>query len=105
MELVVGVLGAGIGSGLMTIILAILNRKWAKSDKRDEKLDNVVAAQKLIMLDRVRYLGKTYIAAGCISLEDKETLLEMYKAYKALGGNGHLDTVVEEVEHLSVVSK
>lgn len=105
MELVIGVLGAGIGSGVMAIIHAYLNRKWTKADKQDDRLDNIVEAQKLIMLDRVRYLGKTYIAANGISLEDKETLHEMHKAYKALGGNGHLDTVMEEVDHLPLVSK
>ena len=101
-EILVGILGAGIGAGSMSILQAWLTRKWAKSDKDDSKLDAVVTAQKLIMLDRVRYLGKTYIKDAEICLEDKETLEEMHKAYKALGGNGHLDTVMEEVEKLPV---
>lgn len=104
-ELVVGVLGAGIGAGIMGIIQAWLVRKWAKEDKHDSKLDAVVTAQKLIMMDRVRYLGKKYISEQEISLEDKETLTEMHKAYKALGGNGHLDTVMEEVERLPLATE
>ena len=31
-----------------------------------------------------------------------KNLIEMYKAYKALGGNGHLDPVMEEVERLPI---
>lgn len=101
-EIIVGVLGAGIGAGAMSILQAWLARKWAKDDKDDSKLDAVVTAQKLIMLDRVRFLGKKYISEKEISLEDKETLKDMHKAYKALGGNGHLDTVMEEVERLPI---
>ena len=43
-------------------------------------------AQKVLMIDRVRYLGSSYIHDGEIALEDKENLAEMYQAYKALGG-------------------
>ena len=101
-QLIIGILGAGVGAGIMSIIQACLNRKWAKEDKQDGRLDAVVTAQKLIMLDRVRYLGKKYIAEQEISMEDKETLIDMHKAYKALGGNGHLDTVMEEVHRLPI---
>ena len=54
------------------------------------------------MIDRVRCLGKGYIKDGEISLSDKEDLVSMYNAYKALGGNGHLNTVMREVESLPV---
>lgn len=101
MEMLLALLGA-LG-GCSAIIVACLNRKWAKEDKRDDKLTAVVSSQKLIMQDRVRWLGKRYIAEHGISLEDKEALQEMHKAYKALGGNGHLDTVMEEVERLPIV--
>lgn len=102
MEILIGVLGAGIGSGIMAIVLACLNRKWAKADKHDEKLDAVVAGLKVLTIDRVRYLGKGYISDKGITLDDKENLEEMYRAYKALGGNGHLETVMGEVERLPV---
>jgi hypothetical protein len=48
-------------------------------------------------------LGKQYISDGEIHLEDKENLVEMYKAYKKLGGNGHLETVMSEINHLKVI--
>lgn len=105
MEFVIGILGAGVGSGLMTIILACLNRHWAKKDKRDDRVDALVSAQKVMMIDRVKHLGKNYIKVGEISLDEKETLEEMYDAYKALGGNGHLDATMHEVERLKVVGE
>ena len=47
----------------------------------------------------------SYIQEGEISLEDKESLTEMYQAYKSLGGNGHLSTIMAEVERLHIVER
>lgn len=88
-------------SGLTAIILACLQRRWAKADRQDV----IVDALKVLMIDRVRYLGKCYITDDGITLEDKEVLEDMHKAYKALGGNGHLDTVMAEVHRLRVVDR
>ena len=98
-ELIGVVVAACMGSsGLTAIVLAILQRRWSKSDKQDA----VVAGLKVLTVDRVRYLGRSYINAHSISLDDKENLQDMYRAYKALGGNGHLETVMDEVERLPV---
>ena len=105
MDVLVGVMGAGVGSGLMAIILAVINRKWAKEDKKDDRIDALVYAQKVLMRDRVKWLGNQYIHNKGITLSDKDTLAEMHKAYKALGGNGHLDVVMREVDKLPVVDE
>ncbi len=89
-------------SGVASVVLACLNRRWAKKDSKNGKLDAVVEGVKVLTIDRVRYLGKCYIIDQQISLEDKENLDEMYRAYKALGGNGHLDTIMAEVGRLKV---
>lgn len=99
LSIILGFLGGG---GVASIVVACLNRKWAKNDKRGSELTAVVNGLKIIMLDRVRWLGKQHLREGHISLEDKETLIEMHKAYKSLGGNGHLDPVMEEVERLRI---
>lgn len=95
MEVVIACLGS---SGLTAIVLAVLQRRWACQDKQNA----IVAALKVLTVDRVRYLGRCYIKDQSISLEDKENLEDMYRAYKALGGNGHLETVMDEVERLPV---
>ena len=100
MGFIIGILGAGIGSGIMAIVLAMLQRRWANSDKSDA----IVAGLKVLTVDSVRYLGKCYIEQKEITLDDKENLQEMYRAYKALGGNGHLETVMNEVNGLPVVT-
>lgn len=95
LEIALACLGS---SGLTAIVLAVLQRRWAKQDKQDALVDGL----KVLTVDRVRYLGRSYIKAKGISLEDKENLEDMYRAYKALGGNGHLETVMDEVERLPV---
>lgn len=103
-EIVLAIVAGLFGStGISTIVMSALKRHWDKKDKGDARIDALVNAQKVTMIDRVRWLGSHYIDDGEISLEDKENLKEMYEAYKALGGNGHLDTVMKEVEKLHVV--
>lgn len=94
-EVVIACLGS---SGLTAIILAVLQRKWAYQDKQSA----IVAALKVLTVDRVRYLGRCYIKDQSISLEDKENLEDMYRTYKVLGGYGHLETAMDEVERLPV---
>ena len=102
-NLIVTIVVAVLGStGLSTIIVACLNRRWAKKDREDSRIDALVDAQKVLMVDRVRWLGSKYIADKQISLEDKENLQAMYDSYKALGGNGHLTTVMHEIDRLPV---
>ena len=101
--IIIALIAALTGSGISSIVIVLLQRKWAKQDKHDERVDALVDATKIQMVDRVRCLGRSYIESGEIHLEDKETLREMYTAYKRLGGNGHLDTVMSEVDHLKVV--
>lgn len=110
MTLLVAVIGS---SGVASVVVALLNRKWAKEDsgtvtKADlesinRKLDNLTENQKLTCVDRIRFMAKQHIAKGSIDIEDKETIMNLFQSYKKLGGNGHLDIIMKEVEKLSVV--
>ena len=101
MDYIIYLLGIVFGSsGLSAIIVAILNHRWAAKKGTSTKLDALLEAQKVLMIDRVRYLGECYIIRGHITLDEKENLVEMYQAYKNLGGNGHLKTVMEEIDRL-----
>ena len=101
--MIITVASAVIGStGVSSIVVVCLQRHWQKKDRDDSRLDALVTAQQVLMIDRVRYLGRHYIEAGRIGLSDKENLTAMYNAYKALGGNGNLETVMNEVNRLEV---
>jgi len=89
-------------SGVASIVVACLQRHWSRKDREDGRIDALVAAQQVLMVDRVRHLGKGYIQDGYIELSDKENITAMYSAYKALGGNGNLETVMREIDKLEV---
>ena len=99
LTIVLAVLGS---SGVSTVVVALLQRHWQKKDREDTRIDALVSAQQTLMIDRVRHLGQKYIEAGRIALPEKENIHAMYKAYKALGGNGHLETVMSEIDRLDV---
>ena len=103
MEILIAVISGGIGSGLITLLSTYLQHKWSKKDKTDKRIDALVDAQKVTMIDRVKHISKHYIEAGEISLDDKDNLIEMYNAYKGLGGNGHLDSTMHEIDKLKVI--
>lgn len=106
-EIILSIVAALLGStGLSTVVVACLNRHWSKKDKQnqgDPRIDALVEAQIVSMLDRIRYLGEKYITAGEIRLADKLNLKAMYKAFKRLGGNGDADPIMEEVDRLHVI--
>lgn len=99
LTIVIAVVGS---SGVASVVVACLQRHWSKKDREDGRIDALVAAQKVLMIDRVRYLGRAYIRDGHIELADKENIIAMYNAYKELGGNGDLTTVMDEVNRLEV---
>jgi len=99
LTLILAVVGS---SGVASIVVACLQRHWSKKDKGDARIDALVEAQQVMMVDRVRYLGREYIKDGFITITDKENLTAMYNAYKTLGGNGHLETIMSEVDRLEV---
>ena len=73
--------------------------------KRMENLEKQMAAQsealKLILLDRILYLGQGYIDKGQISYDDRRRFHAMHDCYHTgLGGNGDADLIVAGVDEL-----
>ncbi len=60
-------------------------------------------AIKLILLDRILWLGKSYIDKGEISFDDRKRFHAMHNSYhNGLGGNGDADLIVQAVDELSL---
>jgi len=58
-------------------------------------------ALKLVLLDRILYLGRSYIAKGEISYDERRRFHLMHKCYHTgLGGNGDADPIVSDVDEL-----
>lgn len=103
MDIVVGILGAGIGAGIMQIVNTVVNHNLQKDDTEDERISAIMGALKVMMIDRIHFLVTSYIARGSVTLDEKETIQKMYQAFKAVGGNGDCTVPMEELVKLPVI--
>ena len=70
-------------------------------EKIEKQLNAVAEAQKVVLLDRILYLGQSYIDKGVISYDDRKRFHDMHKSYHdGLGGNGDADLIVKGVDEL-----
>lgn len=98
-----GGMAAAIVSGIIQIVMWKLQRKAELEDKSKKNDDYVKTALKILMQDRIKYLGKRYIINGSIDAEDLRDLMEMHKCYHDdLDGNGFLDNVMAQVKKLPI---
>lgn len=113
--------GAALVAGLFALIQWKLNRKAQKEDTavnmkvaecaaRGEELKDLTrmvgvlcVATRTILYDRIKHLGKSYIARGYVTVEELEDLTDMHSVYHGgdkLNGNGFLDSLMETVNQL-----
>lgn len=116
-----GSCGAAIVTGLFGLVKWRLDRKAQKEDRaanskvadcsaRGEEIrklktlvDALIVAERESLYDRIKYLAKAHIKKGWITVEDYEDLKRMHNVYHApelLNGNGFLDALMAEVDHL-----
>lgn len=125
LAIVGGAAGAAIITGINERWKFKANRKAVKEDRAEAKADKMdelaktladmqqqlatlkasdtaqAEALRLILLDRVLYLGKSYIDKGKISYDDRRRFHAMHDCYHTgLGGNGDAALIVEGVDAL-----
>ena len=124
MEVILSIIGGSCGAALVAGIFGLiqwkLNRKANLEDAaaqqniatceargRDiEKLSQMVGvlfvADRTLLYDRIKHLGKSYIARGYVTVEELEDLNMMHSVYHdkdKLDGNGFLDNLMNTVNH------
>lgn len=121
MTVIGGAVGAAIVSGIFGIIMWKLNRKAQVEDRHEDKeqasadalkaevetineqLSGLTVAMRMLMYDRIKHLGNSYLKRDSISSEELADLIEMHRVYHdTLKGNGFLDTLMEKVKALPV---
>ena len=127
MEVMLSILGGSCGAaavgGVFSLVQWWLNRKAAKEDKAEERtavdctargkeirelkdmMGVLVVADRTILYDRIKHLGKSYIARGYVTVEELEDLDLMHSVYHdkdKLNGNGFLDALMKTVHSLPV---
>ena len=129
MEIITAIIGGSCGaavvSGIFGLITWRLNRKAKKEDTAEQQKSNdcsaraeqlaelkrmievLFVADRTILYDRIKHLGKTYIARGNITVEELEDLSLMHSVYHdkdKLNGNGFLDDLMKNVRKLPIRS-
>ena len=111
--LVSTIIGAIFGGSGVTFLTFLIQRHDRKTDKRQEeytelsrKISEIADAVKGQGHDRVIYLGGRYIQRGGITKDEYENLYDyIYLPYKALGGNGTAEKVMEDVKNLPIITQ
>lgn len=89
-----------ISSGALSTLVSALFNMW---QSRKKEKDGVRAGMKMLLYDRIKHLGKSYIERGFITTDELEDLTEMHNIYhNELDGNGFLDTVMSNVKSLPI---
>lgn len=116
--LLTGGVGSAVVVGIFAIVQWKLNRSAVKADKADarretenkqdtvemqdlnRKIDVLFLADRTILYDRIKYLAKSYLDRGFVTIEDLEDLNRMHSVYHdkdKLNGNGFLNDLMEKV--------
>lgn len=94
--LTVAVLGSGATSSLVSYLLA-------RRAEKKKKYTGAEAGVRMILYDRIKFLGLKYSGEGFVYDDALEDLVEMHRIYHAeLGGNGFLDSIMEQVKQLPI---
>lgn len=99
MQIALAIIGSGALSAIISGIFALVQTRLKRSD-------GVSKGVQILLYDRIKFLGKHYIASGTVTTEELEDLIAMHKIYHDdLGGNGYLDELMKAVKTLPIKVK
>lgn len=124
MELLIAILGGSVGAALVGGIFGVWTTKFKRKAEKEDRAENIrvadcatrgeeikklgdrldiaLLADRVILYDRIKHLGKSYIARGWVTVEELEDLNMMHGVYHdkdKLDGNGFLDNLMRTVNH------
>lgn len=112
MELWTLILTGGVGAAAIKMLDNVIQWGLARRAKKrdteaheetqeEKKINSLQAGLRVVLLDRIQYLGQCYIRDGEITFDDRRRLHIMHQTYHdALGGNGDLDVIMTQVDKL-----
>lgn len=94
MEIILAILGSSALAAVISGIFGLLV-------SRQHKENGVAAGVRILLYERIKFLGTHYVEKGYVSNDDYEDLLKMHRVYHSpLKGNGFLDDIMEQVKKL-----
>lgn len=91
-----GGLAAAVVGAIKELVIFLTGRK----DARAGAIKALQDGQRIILHDRIKFLGRSFVLEKEIDLDDRADLLEMHRIYHELGGNGNLTQLMEDVKRL-----
>ena len=92
---------------VLTIVTALLASSglWAFLGNRLER--NSAERELIVGIGHIElvFFGMQYIERGWVTRDEYESMLELYKPYVKLGGNGSGTKIMKEVEKLPIREK
>ena len=95
MEIIIAIIGSGALSAAISGVFQLLAKK-------NEKKTASGKALLALLWDSTDQLGKRYIEEGSITTDELHRILTIFEAYKGLGGNGYMDTLIDNVKRLPI---
>ena len=84
--------------GIIAALLIALYRRLVKKMKEDQaKAEAMHDGMRALLRDRIIWANNHYTEKGSIPVYARDTVTDMYNAYHALGGNGTITALKEEV--------
>jgi len=106
-EIIIAVLGGSALSALINQVGSYISdrrkRKDTVEDRTEDKDTALRQGVKLLLADKLQYLGLKYIEDGEVTFTNKKILNEMHSVYhNGLGGNGDFDDLMEDFNELPI---
>ena len=104
MEVLIALISGGVAASVVGGIFSVITFKLNRKAQKEDKSDDITSGLRMLLYDRIKHLGKSYITRGNIHAEELEDLIAMHKVYHdTLHGNGFLDELMIQVRHLPII--
>ena len=88
----------------MTKLTDAINRIEEFNTTKERQLDNLIAAQKEMLAEKINEKYKYYLSIDGIPEDEYDEFVSLHAAYKSTGGNHHGDAKFEYcINHLKVI--
>ena len=80
------------------IILSLITVLWQNIKTYHKKMESIKSGVKILLKNEITNYYYEAILKNSITLFEKEMLIELYKQYKNLEGNGLIENLIEKID-------
>ncbi len=80
------------------IILSLITILWQNIKTYHKKMESIKSGVKILLKNEITNYYDEAILKNSITLFEKEMLIELYKQYKNLEGNGLIENLIEKID-------